>query len=157
MEHCLSAPGGDVSCQSLEATLPGNHHLYVWQMLEPFYTNVYLDPNYFFYWCNIINVFQTRQLDCSGKYRNIILSDNTHHSTLSFSWWLAVKNSMISNFPWVGVHTFLLNVLQLVLGSYPPYLNKVMEMFSFSLQTYVTSNKHTAHHMGNDYIQLSDT
>jgi hypothetical protein len=46
-----------------------------------------------------------------------------------------------SDSPWVGVHTFKCNVLQLILRFYSPYLRKVLEVFSFGSQTCVISNK----------------
>jgi len=82
VEHCLSAPGGDVSCQSLEATSPETAIF----MTDKFcYTNVYLDSKYFFHVCNMINVFQTRGLDCSGKYHH----HHHHHWFYSCGWALA--------------------------------------------------------------------
>ena len=46
-----------------------------------------------------------------------------------------------SNLPWVGVKTFQLQSLRSVLGVYKPYLNKVLEILSFGLQTCDTSDR----------------
>ena len=94
--------------------------------------------------CNMINVFQTRGLDCSGKYHHhhhlysrewalassmvniwtlfYLTTHNILHSD-SFAWWLAVQCSLLSNLTGDGGHTFQLNVLQLTLGLLPTIFN----------------------------------
>jgi hypothetical protein len=41
-----------------------------------------------------------------------------------------------------GTGNFYFNVLQLISGFYPPYLKKLLEMVSFSLQIFVMSKQH---------------
>jgi len=130
VEHCLSAPGGDLSCQSLEATSPETT---IFMTDKLCYTNVYLDSKYFFHVHNMISFFQTRRLDCSGKYHHhhhwlyscgwalassvvnigtlfYLTTYNILHSD-SFAWWLAVQHSLLSYLTGEGVHTFWLKVL----------------------------------------------
>jgi len=62
------------------------------------------------------------------RYRNIILSDNSHY----YLTWTTVCDSRqccthcYFNELWVPVHTLQFNIMQLVLGCYAPYLKKVL-------------------------------
>jgi hypothetical protein len=83
----------------------------------------------------------------------LVMHDSTQHSSCSYSVLL-----------WLKVHMLYFNVLQLVLYFYLQFLVKVQEIFSFDLQTHITSNKHAVHYTSKfcklsswqDKQQLSD-
>jgi hypothetical protein len=72
------------------------------------------------------------------SYWDLILSDNSHHSSFRKIRLTAGRQRSVRccfSLPWVGVQIFQFNVLCLMLGFYSPCLKNVLEMFSFGSQT----------------------
>jgi hypothetical protein len=63
-----------------------------------------------------------------------ILCDDRQHSTHCFS-----------TLPWVGAVAFQFSILQFIWSFYAACINKVLERFSFSFHTCITSNTSSLH------------
>jgi hypothetical protein len=81
-------------------------------------------------------------------YRDIILSDNLHHSSFRL---LLVKAGSIATAAIPICHESVSTFLNSV---YSAYVIKVLEIVSFSLQICATSNKHAIHCMLKFYKQV---
>ena len=84
-------------------------------------------------YCPLIHSDQ-RTRDSFRNYRDIILSDNLHHSTQTIFPVSRQHNAChCSDLPWVGVRAFYVNVLQLMVGFYSSYSKMVPKVLSFWL------------------------